>query len=122
MGHQQGVRGPAGREGNPAGLEVVGVFIRHPLLVDLLAVDAVREALQMGRPVTQRGQHRARCDCAVVVDERALGALRSQHGKKHFVPVGDSDSDTIDVDLLGWRNHSSTVRGARVRMERCTCL
>ena len=89
------------------------MLLRHPFLIDLVAVDAVREPLQMGRPVPQCRQHRAGRDGPVVVDERTLGALRTERGEEHLVPVGDSDSDAVDVDLLGCRDHTSTVRDPR---------
>jgi hypothetical protein len=74
VGHLQRVRGTAGRERHPAGLQIVRMLLGHPLLVDLLAVDPVGESLQMRGAVAQRGQqwsgagHRA-----VVLDESALG-------------------------------------------------
>jgi len=50
------------------------MVLGYALLVDLLTVDAIREALQMRRAVPQRGQHRAARDGAVVLDELAFGA------------------------------------------------
>ena len=76
------------------------MVLRNPLLVDLLAVDAVGEALQMGRAVSQRGQHRARRDGAVVLDELPLGAVRSQLREVHLVRVGQPDLDPVDVDFF----------------------
>ena len=51
------------------------MMLRYPLLVDLLAVDAVRKPLQMGGPVTQTIQHRAARHGEVVLDKPSFGPL-----------------------------------------------
>ena len=66
-----------GGEGHRAGLEVVGMLLRNPLLVDLLAVDAVGKALQMYGSVAQQRHHRVG-DRQVVVDQLAFGAVRAE--------------------------------------------
>ena len=81
------------------------MMLRHPLLVDLLAVDAVREALQVGGPVAQRGQHRTARHGAVVLDQPALGALRPEFGEVHLVRVGQPDRDAVDVEFFCCSSH-----------------
>jgi hypothetical protein len=81
-------------------------MLRDALLVDLLAIDAVGEALQMARTIPQRREHRAASDGAVVVDEPSLGAGRTQLREVHLVGIGQPDGDPVDVDFLRWRSHS----------------
>jgi hypothetical protein len=102
-----------------ATISASAVLLGHPLLVDLLAVNTVREALEVGGTIAQRGEHRAEhppvaafaqaCDAAVIVDHRTFGAGRPKSGEEHLVAVGDSDGDAVDVDLLGGSAHPSTL-------------
>ena len=105
VGHLQRVGGSSRRECHPAGLQIVGMMLRHPLLIDLFAVDAVREALQVGRPVAQCVQHRAAGQGQVVLDEPPLGAVRPEFGEIHLVRVGQPDRDAVDVELFCCGSH-----------------
>ena len=81
------------------------MMLRYPLLVDLLAVDAVREALQVGGPVAQCVQHRAACHGEVVLDEPTLGAVRPELGEVHLVRIGQPHRDAVDVELFCCGSH-----------------
>jgi hypothetical protein len=74
MSHLQRVGGTPRWERDPAGLQVVGMMLGYPLLVDLLPVDAVGKALQMGGAVPQRSEHRPLGHRQVVLNEFAFGA------------------------------------------------
>ena len=71
LGHAELVGVSAGGEGDARGLDPLGPLLGHALLVDLLALDPVREAAQLGRPLAQR-PHDPVADRDVVVDEVAL--------------------------------------------------
>ena len=90
------------------------MVLRYPLLVDLLAVDAVGEALQMRRAVPQRGEHRPARHGAVVLDEPSLGAVRTQLREIHLVRIGQPDRDPVDVEFLRCSCHIPIpARGSR---------
>jgi hypothetical protein len=72
LGHAELVGMPARRKRDPRDLDPVGPFLRHPLLIDLLALDPVREAAELRRPLAERADDPV-ADGEVVVDEVALG-------------------------------------------------
>ncbi len=89
LGHAQLVGGaPEPREVDLDRLDPVGGARRDPLLVDLLAVDAGREAVQHARPLAQRADDPvADGDVVVREVELRLAAL----GEVHAVRAGDAD-------------------------------
>ena len=80
LGHAELVGVPPRGEGDAGGLDPVGPLLGHALLVDLLALDPVREAAELRRPLVQRA-HDPLADREVVVDEVALRlpGCREQH-------------------------------------------
>src|SRR5919206_565935 len=72
--------------------------VRTVLLVEELAVDAVRIALERERMVARvRKQHR--CDARVVIDDLRL--RESDVGVKDLVEVGELHRTALDLDLDG---------------------
>src|ERR671923_283123 len=75
---------------DPDALDEVRDVVRRLLLLDLLALDPVREALHVHRPAAYVRQHRLG-DALVVAGELGLGqAIREER----LVRVGDLDRDT----------------------------
>jgi hypothetical protein len=108
---------------------VVGDLGRQSLLVDLLALDAVREALQVRRPVPQRPDQRAHpvavlgCgvavragqgDRAVVLDQVPFRpADGTQLREVDLARVGQPHGYHGDVEFLGRTGHDhSLLRGS----------
>jgi hypothetical protein len=87
-------------------LDPVGALLGHALLVDLLALDAVREAPELGRAVAQCADD-AVPDGDVVVGEVTLRVPRL--GKEHLVRVRDLDDPLADLELDERRGHSATL-------------
>ena len=116
LGHAELVGMPSGRERDARRLDPLGPLLGHALLVDLLALDPVREAAQLGRPLAQR-PHDALADREVVADEVALGVPRGR--EQHLVGVRDLDDTLPDLDLDERRGHRLTVsRASDVRRYR----
>ena len=84
------------REVDAHGLQPRRGAVRHPLLVDLLAADAGREAVQHARPLAQ-GVDDARPDGEVVLDEVELGGPGRR--EVHAVGVRDAHRPPADVEL-----------------------
>ena len=108
LGHAELVGVTAGRERDARRLDPLGALLGHPLLVDLLALDPVGKAPQLGRPLAQRA-HDALADREVVADEVALRVARGR--KQHLVGVRDLDDTLPDLDLDERRGH----RANRIR-------
>jgi hypothetical protein len=107
------VGGPAARERDPGGLDPRRhPARRHPFLVEGLPVDAVREALQGGRPVPQRA-HDPVTDGQIVREDVLLGiaALREHH----LVGAGQAHRVAGDLDLDGVAGHAVTLCHTRPR-------
>ena len=71
LGHAELVGVPAGRERDARRLDPLGPLLGHPLLVDHLALDPVREAAQLRRALVERADD-AVADREVVLDEIEL--------------------------------------------------
>ncbi len=97
--HAELVRMPARGERHARRLDPLRTLFRHPLLVDLLALDAVGETPQLGRPLVQRA-HDAVPDRDVVVDEVALRLLRLR--EEHLVRVRHLDDPLPHLELDEW--------------------
>ncbi len=111
--HAQRLGAAPRREGHVAGLDPVGRTFRQPFLVDLVALDPVREALQVGGPVAQGrqdgtagvGGHRP-----VVVRDVTFGAaLGAERGEHHAVAAGQPHGHAVDVDRLCGRGHARSL-------------
>ena len=76
LGDAELVGMPAGGERHAGGLDPLRALLGHALLVDLLALDPVREAAQLRRPLVERADDPL-ADRQVVVDEVALRLLRA---------------------------------------------
>ena len=83
----------AAREGDGHLVDERRMVRRHALLVEELAVDAVREALHVEGPAAQMRQ-RAVGDVEVVADDVAL--RQPPLGEEHLVGVGDRDVPAPD--------------------------
>ena len=95
LGHAQLVGVPVvPREGDAHRLHPVGRAPRDPLLVDLLAVDAAREAVQHARPLAQRADDPV-ADAHVVAGEIELRLA----ARGEVDPVGTRDADRPALDL-----------------------
>ena len=88
LGHAELVGVPPGRERDARRLDPLGPLLGHALLVDHLALDAVREAAQLRRPLVERA-HDPLADREVVLDEVALRLLPRR--KEHLVRVRHLD-------------------------------
>ena len=79
VGDHGKVRLVAGRVIDVDGLEPLGMRIRHPFLIEEVAVDAVRVPLHLHRPLAHVVEHRVG-DVDVVLHEIAFGqaALREE--------------------------------------------
>ncbi len=97
----------AARERHRHLVHVVRVLRRHALLVEELAVDAVREPLHVERPPAQVGQ-RALGDVEVVGDQVALRQPRLR--EEHLVRV--RDRDLVAADAHRRRVGSNTCAGS----------
>ena len=102
LGHAELVRMPAGREGHARGLDPLGPLLGHALLVDHLALDAVREAAQLRRPLVER-THDPLADREVVLDQVPLRLLPCR--KEHLVRVRHLDGPAADLELDERRRH-----------------
>ncbi len=102
LGHAELVGVPAGRERDARRLDPLGTLLGHALLVDLLALDPVREAAQLRRPLAQR-PHDPLADREVVVDEVALRVPRGR--EEHLVRVRHLDDPLADLELDERRRH-----------------
>ena len=96
LGDAELVRVPAGRERHAGRLDPLGPLLRHALLVDHLALDAVREAAQLGRPLVERADDPL-ADGEVVVDEVALRLLPRR--KEHLVRIRHLHDPAADLEL-----------------------
>ena len=101
----------ARRERDARRLDPLGALLGHALLVDLLALDPVREAAELRRPLAQRADD-ALADREVVVDEVALRVTRCR--EQHLVGVRDLDEALPDLDLDERRGHRLTVSGRAI--------
>ena len=143
LGDAELVGVPAGRERDARRLDPLGPLLGHALLVDHLALDAVREAAQLRRPLVERA-HDPLADREVVVDEVALRLLprRKEHlvrvrhlddrGRRprarrtgtplrETVPRGRFESAFADRETRGETGHaqgSDSARGGRARRSR----
>ncbi len=96
LGHAELVRVAAGRERDTRGLDPLRPLLGHTLLVDHLALDAVREAAQLRRALVERA-HDPVADREVVLDEVALRLLPGR--KEHLVRVRHLDGAAADLEL-----------------------
>ena len=107
LGHAQLVGVAARRERDARGLEPLGMVLRHPLLVDRLALDAVRKSLQRAWPLEQR-THDARAYRQVVVDQVELGLASLR--EVDLLGVGDAHRASLDLELdCRGRSHEKTL-------------
>ena len=86
LGDAQLVGGASGREADLGGLDPLGRALRQPLLVDLLAADALGIAVQHARPLAQR-PHDPVAHRQVVLDQVELGLATRR--EVHAVGVAD---------------------------------
>ena len=107
LGHAELVGVPPGREGDPGGLDPVGPLLGHALLVDRLALGAVRMALELGGPLVQRA-HDTFAHREVVPDEVGLVPPRAR--KEDLVRVRNLDDPVPDRQFDVWRRHQSSPR------------
>ena len=96
------VRVPAGGEGDARDLDPVRPLLGHPLLVDHLALDAVRKAAELRRPLAQR-PHDPLADREVVADEIELRLAAGR--KEHLVGVRHLDDPLPHLELDEGRRH-----------------
>jgi hypothetical protein len=96
------VRVPARRERHPGNFDPVRPLLGHALLVDLLALDAVREAAELRRPLVERA-HDPLPDRQVVVDEIPL--CLAARRKQHLVRVRHLDDPLPHFELDERRGH-----------------
>jgi hypothetical protein len=109
LGHAELVgRAVPSREVQPDRLDPGRRTGRHPLLVDLVAGEPRREAVQHGRPLEERVDD-AGADREVVLDQVEL--RRSALGEVHAVGVGHLDDAVVHLDLDEGRGHRATVTG-----------
>ena len=94
--HAELVGMPPGREGDARRLDPVRPLLRHALLVDRLALGAVRVPLQLRRALVQRADD-ALADGHVVLDVVELG--RFQLALEGLVGVRHLDGATADFEL-----------------------
>ena len=87
---------PAGRKRDASGLDPLRPFLGHSLLVDHLALDPVRKAAQLRRPLVERA-HDPLPDREVVLDQVSLRLLPRR--KEHLVGVRHLDGAAADVEL-----------------------
>ena len=107
LGHAELVGRPVpAREVQPHGLDPVGRAGGQPLLVDLLARQPGREAVQHARPLEQ-GVDDAGTDAQVVLDQVELG--RPALGEVDPVGVGHLHDTVVHLDLGERRRHAPTV-------------
>ena len=104
LGHAELVGVPAGRKRDCRDLDPVGPLRRHPLLVDHLALDPVREAAQLRRPLVERA-HDPFADREVVLDEIHLRLLPRR--EEHLVRVRHLDDPLPHLELDERRRHLS---------------
>ena len=102
LGHAQLVGVTARRERDARGLDPLGPLLGHALLVDRLALDPVREAAELRRPLAQRADDPV-ADGEVVVDEVALRLPGCR--EQHLVGVRDLDDALPDLELDERRGH-----------------
>src|SRR5262252_5066653 len=81
---------------DPGGIEPRRAVLGAVLLVEHLALDAVRVALEGEGAIAEVGQQR-RCDSRVVLDHLALG--EADPGVEHLVQVGQPEGAFADPDL-----------------------
>ena len=112
LGDAELVGGAARREGDGRGLDPVGPLLRHALLVDRLALGAVRVPLQLRRPLVER-PHDALADGEVVVHEVELRL--AARGEEDLVRIRHLDGARPDLELDERRRPSQEYRGFRVR-------
>ncbi len=103
LGHAELVGVTAGGERDARRLDPLRALLRHALLIDLLALDPVGEAAELGGALAQR-PHDPVAHRQVVVDEIALGVARGR--KQHLVGVRDLDEALPDLELDEGRSHA----------------
>ena len=109
VGHDGEVGLVAARVADVNGLEPVRMRVRHALLVEEIAVDAVRMPLHLHRSALDVVQ-RVRREVGVVLDEVAF--RKPARGKEDLLEVGDRDLTLSDA-------HAVIVRGVRSPPSRC---
>ena len=102
LGDAELVGVPAGREGDARRLDPLGPLLGHALLVDHLALDAVRKPAQLRRPLVERA-HDSLADREVVLDEVELRLLPRR--KEHLLRVRHLDDPLAHLELDERRRH-----------------
>ena len=106
LGDAQLVRMASGREGDSGRLDPLRPLLGDTLLVDLLALDPVREPAELRRSLAQRANDPV-TDRDVVVDQVALRVAGL--GEQHLVRVRDLDGSFSDLQLDERRRHGVTL-------------
>ena len=96
LGDAELVGGAARGEGDGRGLDPVGPVLRHALLVDRLALGAVRVPLQLRRPLVEH-PHDALADGEVVLDEVELRL--AARAEEDLVRIRHLDGALPDLEL-----------------------
>ena len=96
LGDAELVGGAAGGEGDGRGLDPVGPVLRHALLVDRLALGAVRVPLQLRRALVEH-PHDALADREVVLDEVELRL--AARAEEDLVRIRHLDGALPDLEL-----------------------
>jgi hypothetical protein len=106
LGDAQLVGVATGRKLDADGVDPGRSALREPLLVDLLALDASREAVQHAGPFPQRA-HDPVADADVVAGQVELGLAAG--GEVHPVGAGDPHSPLAHLEInrrcAVWRRH-----------------
>jgi hypothetical protein len=109
LGDAQLVGVAAGREGDARRLDPVRPLLGHALLVDRLALGAVRVPLQLRRPLVE-GPDDAVADRHVVLGEVELRLAAGR--EEDLVGVRDLDGPRADLELDEGRRHPETLDDA----------
>src|SRR5581483_7347813 len=110
LGHAELVRMASRREGDTRGLDPLGSLLRHALLVDRLALGAVRMPLQLCRPLVQRTDDPV-ADGDVVLDEVELRL--AARAEEDLLRVRHAHGALADLQLDGFRGHGRSIPASR---------
>ena len=106
LGDAELVGVPARRERDARGLDPVGPALRHALLPDHLAADALRLPLQLAGALVERA-HDAVADGDEVADEVELRLAARR--EVDLVRVRDLDDPAADLELDERRRHAGSI-------------